>query len=35
MTTIHNRPAPMEPGNFDGIFCDAFVCHQQLVFASL
>lgn len=34
MTTF-NRPAPVELENFDGIYCDAFVCHQQLVFASL
>ena len=30
-----NRPAPIELENFDGIYCDAFACHQQLVFASL
>ena len=34
MTTF-NRPAPVELENFDGIYCDAFACHQQLVFASL
>ncbi len=34
MTTF-NRPAPVELENLDGIYCDAFVCHQQLVFASL
>lgn len=34
MTTF-NRPAPIELENFDGIYCDAFACHQQLVFASL
>ena len=33
--TNHNRPAPVALENFDGIYCDAFVCHQQLVFASL
>ena len=34
MTTL-NRPAPIELENFDGIYCDAFACHQQLVFVSL
>lgn len=34
MTTF-NRPEPVELENFDGIYCDAFVCHHQLVFASL
>lgn len=34
MTTF-NRPAPVELENFDGIYCDAFACHQQLVFVSL
>ena len=34
MTTF-NRPAPIELENFDGIYCDAFACHQQLVFVSL
>ena len=33
--TNHNRPAPIALENFDGIYCDAFACHQQLVFASL
>jgi hypothetical protein len=35
MTTTFNRPAPIALENFDGIYCDAFVCHQQLVFVSL
>ena len=33
--TNHNRPAPIALENFDGIYCDAFACHQQLVFVSL